>query len=116
MPIKLRQVMLERKEIASKIFVVYKRKVHQRSLGRLFLKIMLLFYLSWYTHRQHPKCQRLSFSHSDETFAHFSLASGIGEAGSLYMLGCFVVVWLGGTEENTFESYKKPYMQFSKTA
>jgi hypothetical protein len=41
----------------------------------------------WYTRRQQPKCPRLFFSHSDETFAHFSLAGEIGETGSLYMFG-----------------------------
>lgn len=42
-------------------------------------------------HRQHPICQRPSFSYIDEIFAYFSLAGERGEGGSLYMLGCFPV-------------------------
>ena len=46
---------------------------------------------TWYTDRQHPIYQRLSFSHNGGIFARFSVGGQTGEVESLIALGCFFV-------------------------
>jgi hypothetical protein len=46
---------------------------------------------TWYTDRQHPIYQRLSFSHNGGIFARFSVRGQTGEVESLIALGCFFV-------------------------
>lgn len=46
---------------------------------------------TWYTDRQHPIYQRLSFSHNGGIFARFSVGGQTGEVESLIDLGCLFV-------------------------